>query len=498
MSEFFLNEIRKGFYLDSVALMRLSREITAMEGIVDAALMMGSPSNIVIMRDAGLIDGGIEARNNDLVLALKATSEAPARAALAAAIEALDRPKGVAGSQEEWRPRTLAAAVRENPEINLALISVPGEFAAAEARKALHRGVNVLMFSDNVPLADELSLKEEARELGLLMMGPDCGTAIINGAPLGFANVVSRGAIGIVGASGTGTQEVSALVSEAGQGISHAIGVGGRDLKKDIGGIMTLIGMEALEQDGATESVVLISKPPHPEVARKIIARIEKSAKQYTVCFLGADSLDLPANATQATTLRGAAEVALGGARIGSGFEVADLASGRLVKGPQIRGLFCGGTLCAEAQVVLQAGGREVASNAAIPGVPDLDDTTNVARDRLIDLGADEFTIGRAHPMIDPSLRDEMVREALDDAAVGVVLVDLVIGYGAHADPAGQMADMLVAAGTLKKPVIASVTGTEADPQVRSRQVARLEAAGVIVAPSNAHACEIALALVSN
>lgn len=498
MSEVVLNEVRKGFYLDSVALMRLSREIGAMEGVVEAALMMGSPSNIVIMRDAGLIDGETDARNNDLVLALRATSEALGRAALSAAIEALDRPKAAAGGQETWRPRTLAAAVRENPEINLALISVPGDFAAAEARKALHRGVNVLMFSDNVPVADEVSLKQEARELGLLMMGPDCGTAIINGAPLGFANVVSRGVIGIVGASGTGTQEVSALISEAGQGISHAIGVGGRDLKKDVGGIMTLMAMDALEQDAATESVVLISKPPHPEVARKIVARIAESAKRYTVCFLGADELDLPGNATQAATLRGAAEVALGGVRIGAGFDAAELASGKPVKGPGIRGLFCGGTLCAEAQVVLQAGGRDVASNAAIPGVPALDDTANVARDRLIDLGADEFTIGRAHPMIDPSLRDEMVREALEDDAVGVVLVDLVIGYGAHADPAGQMADVLTAAGAPKKPVIASVTGTEADPQVRSRQVARLEAAGVVVAPSNAHACELALAIISN
>ncbi|MGB5068601.1 MAG: transcriptional regulator, partial [Albidovulum sp.] len=380
----------------------------------------------------------------------------------------------------------------------LALISVPGDFAAAEARKALRRGLNVLMFSDNVPLEDELSLKQEARDLGLLMMGPDCGTAIINGAPLGFANVVNRGGIGIVGASGTGTQEVSALISEAGQGISHAIGVGGRDLKKEIGGITSLMAMDALEQDEATESVVLISKPPHPDVTSKIIARIGESAKRYIVCFLGAEKLDLPANARQATTLREAAELAVDGAKIGAGFNVADLAAGHKAQSGQIRGLFCGGTLCAEAQVVLGSGGRKIASNAAIPGVPGLDDATNEAHDRLIDLGADEFTVGRAHPMIDPSLRDEMVREALGDKEVRVILVDLVIGYGAHADPAGHLAEVLGVGDKSQTAVIASVTGTETDPQIRSRQVAKLESAGVIVAPSNAHACELALAMVTN
>lgn len=502
MSEFVLTEVRKGYYLDSVALMRLSREINAMDGVIDAALMMGSPSNIVIMQHAGLISDSHGARSNDLVLVLKATSEALARAALTAAVAALDRPKQVSSGADDWRPRSIASAVRAHPKANLCLISVPGDFAAAESRKALRRGLNVMMFSDNVSIEDELSLKQEARELGLLMMGPDCGTAIINGAPIGFANAVNRGGIGIVGASGTGTQEVSALVSEAGQGISHAIGVGGRDLKKDIGGIMSLMAMDALEEDEMTESVVFISKPPHPEVAKKIIARISESAKRYTVCFLGAEKLDLPSNAQQATSLRDAAELALGGKKIGSEFDVAKQAADKKAVGGQIRGLFCGGTLCAEAQVVLGSGGRKIASNAAIPGVPGLEDEANAGYDRLIDLGADEFTVGRAHPMIDPSLRDEMVREALQDEAVGVVLVDLVIGYGAHVDPAGQLAEVLakvLAAGDKSKTqVIASVTGTEADPQTRSRQVAKLEAAGVIVAPSNAHACELALAIISN
>lgn len=213
-----LHEIRKGFYLDSVALMRLSREVAAAPGIVEAALMMGTPSNAAIMRNAGLLDEGTEVRGNDLVLAVKAETEAAARAALDDAIRALDKPKAQGdGSTAAWRPHSIAAAVKAHPDINLALISVPGDFAAAEARKALNRGLHVLMFSDNVSIADELSLKQQAREAGLLMMGPDCGTAVIGGAPLAFANKLQRGRIGIIGASGTGTQEISCLISEAGQ-----------------------------------------------------------------------------------------------------------------------------------------------------------------------------------------------------------------------------------------------------------------------------------------
>lgn len=501
MSEVVLNEVRKGFYLDSVALMRLSREIAGSDGILEAALMMATPANIAIMRDAGLLDSTPEARGNDLIVALRASSKEAGCAALELALTALDRPKATAGGAEAWRPRTIAAAVRAVPEANLALVSVPGPFAAAEARKALRRGLNVLMFSDNVPIEDEVSLKREARELGLLMMGPDCGTAVINGAPLAFANRLAPGPIGIVGASGTGIQEVSSLISEAGGGISHAIGVGGRDLKRDVGGITTLMAMEALEADAGTETVVLISKPPHPDVAREVIARIGSSRKPYVVCFIGAKALDLPANARQAHTLREAAELALGGRAIGADFDMAGEAArlrDRARQGGRILGLFSGGTLAAETQVVLSAQGRQLVSNASIPGVRGLEEDDGASADRIIDLGADEYTRGRPHPMIDPGVRDDLLRAAVSDDAVAVVLVDVVIGYGAHADPAGHLAQVLgkhPSAGAL---VIGSVTGTRLDPQNRASQTARLSAAGVIVAPSNAHACELALAIVTD
>ena len=308
---FVLHEIRKGFYLDSVALMRLSRDVAAAPGVIEAALMMGTPSNAAIMRNAGLLDEDTAVRPNDLVMAVKAESECAARDALDGALKALDKPKSQ-GEAQAWRPRTIGAAVKANPDLNLALISVPGDFAAAEARKALNRGLHVLMFSDNVSIEDELSLKQQARAAGLLMMGPDCGTAVIGGVPLAFANKLRRGKIGIIGASGTGTQEVSCLISEAGKGISHAIGVGGRDLKKEIGGITTLMAIEAFDSDPETDHVVLISKPPHPDVAKVVIERIARSPKSFTICFIGAAENILPRNARFSATLKGAAELALG------------------------------------------------------------------------------------------------------------------------------------------------------------------------------------------
>lgn len=500
MTGIVLNEVRKGFYLDSVALMRLSREIAGMPGVIEAALMMGTPSNLAIMRNAGLLPGEVSSQGSDLILAVKAESEQLARSALDDALKMLDKPKTSSSGGSTWRPRSIASAVAATPDANIALISVPGEFAAAEARKALNRGLHVLMFSDNVSIADELSLKQQAREAGLLMMGPDCGTAVINGAPLAFANKLKRGKVGIIGASGTGTQEISCLVSEAGVGISHAIGVGGRDLKKDIGGITTLMAIDALDADPGTDHVVLISKPPHPDVAKAVVARIAKSPKAYTVCFIGAASADLPKNARFAATLKEAAEKALGGRTIGGGFNAAAIAARfpRRKGASRVEGLFAGGTLCAEAQVVLTGGGRKVASNAAIPGIPALDSKESAGCDRIIDLGADEYTQGRPHPMIDPSVRDDALRAALVNPDIAVILVDMVIGYGAHADPAGHLASIVANRAANAPVLIASVTGTELDHQVRSTQIKRLEEAGIVVAPSNAQACELALAVTNN
>jgi len=492
MTSVIVNEIRKGFYLDSVALMRYSRAIAGLDGIEEAALMMGTPANRQIMIDAGLLDeSGKAAEGGDLVIGIRARDRASADHALAESRALLDQPAAAGKEGSQWKPRSLRAAIKAAPNANLALISVPGDFAIAEARKAIRRGLHAMIFSDNVDIAAEAELKREAKELGRLVMGPDCGTAIINGVPLAFANVVPRGNVGVVGASGTGTQEVTCLVAQLGGGISHAIGVGGRDLKPEVGAVSTLMAIDALDADPQTGHLVLVSKPPEEAIAARVLERVAKSPKPVTICFIGAPQLDMPANAKQVHTLKAAALNALGLDDEGEG-ETLD-ASVRAEKGrTRVEGLFSGGTLCAEAQVVFRDAGETVISNAAVPGVSAIGASSG--GHRMIDLGDDEYTRGKPHPMIDPSVRDDALAAAFAEKDIAVILVDVVIGYGAHADPAAHLSGLVKEHGHGGGPlVIASVTGTEQDPQVRSAQVARLKAAGVHVAPTNADAARWAL-----
>jgi FdrA protein len=447
-----LNRVERGRYLDSVAAMRLARRLGALPGVEEASLMIGSPSNKALLREAGLLaPEGEQAGVNDLVIAVRASNEKAGRAALESVFDLSETKQ----SEGLSRARSLGGALDTLPGANLALISVPGEFAAAEARKALQRGLHALVFSSNVPIEEERALKLLAKEKGLLLMGPDCGTALIAGTPIAFANVLPRGEIGLVSASGTGLQEVSCLIARLGGGVSHGIGVGGRDLDERVGALGTLAAIDALEQDAATKTIVLISKPPAPRVAEQVLKRLKACRKPSVVCFLGLEKPGL------ARTLREAAEMAMG-KKI-----PAEKIKSKKVKG-RVQALYCGGTLCSEAELIfrrLKLNGHE-----------------------FVDLGSEEFTRNRPHPMIDPEIRNTHVAKALADKKVGVILLDLVLGYGAHADPAS----VLVSALSGKKTVIASVTGTDSDPQVRSRQVAALREAGVLVAPSNAHAAELA------
>jgi FdrA protein len=467
-----LNRVEKGRYLDSVALMRVSRAVAALDGVENAALMIGSPSNRALMKDAGLLAAeGESAGPNDLVIAVRGKDAAAANAALDAANKLLSETQKPAAAGAP-RVRTLAGALEALPDANLALISVPGEFAPAEARRALARGLNALIFSDNVPLDEELALKRLARDKGLLLMGPDCGTALVAGTPIAFANAVPRGDVGIVSASGTGLQEVSTLIARLGGGISHGIGVGGRDLDARIGALGTLSAIDALERDAGTARIVLISKPPAPEVAKLVLERVARSRKPFVVCFLGLQDAALPKNARLATTLTEAAELSME-----RKVESPCLAVPSGLKGKFVRGLYCGGTLCAEAEIVFRRRGLK----------------TGEGQHLFLDLGDDEYTRGKPHPMIEPELRNDHVREALADPSVAALLVDLVLGYGAHADPAGVLTRLDLSS----KPVIASVTGTERDPQGYARQAAVLREAGVLLAASNAHAAAYAAKVAS-
>ena len=444
------NRVEKGRYLDSVALMRVSRRLSALPGVEAAAAMLGTPSNRTLLRDAELLVAEGEAAGpNDLIIAVRGSDP---DAALDAALGFLsERP---AETSSLAHTRSLKGALQALAGANLALISVPGAFAAHEARAALERGLNVLVFSDNVPLEEEVALKRLANERGLLLMGPDCGTALIGGTPIAFANAVPRGEIGIVAASGTGLQEVSTLIARLGGGVSHGIGVGGRDLDERVGALGTLAAIEALEADPGTSTIVLISKPPSPQVASRVRERLKVSPKRSVVCFIGAEGV----------TLRGAAESAVGRKLEWPDRPEVPRAGGKVV------GLYCGGTLCAEAERIF----------------------ANRGNHEFIDLGGDEYTRGRPHPMIEPELRNEHIARALADPQVAVLLFDVVLGYGSHGNPAQVLVDGL--RGT-KKLAVASVTGTEQDPQVLSRQRAILKAAGVIVAPSNAHAAEFAASI---
>ena len=483
------NEIRKGLYLDSVALMRAARAIAALPGVEEAGMMMGTPANKEILREAGVLDeAGAQAGPGDLVIAVRVRDADAAAAAMTEARRLLDQPRRSEAGDASWQPRTLRGAVEQMPDANLALISVPGDFAVAEARKGLRRGLNVMIFSDNVPLGQEIALKREARDLGLLVMGPDCGTAIIGGVPLAFANSVPRGDVGIVGASGTGIQEVSCLIANGGRGISHAIGTGGRDLTQEVGGITTFAAIDLLDKDPATRHIVLISKPPAPEVAKQVLARVGKSAKPFTLCLIGSrPDAAPPANVRFAGTLAEAAEAVLGRKLAAYQGALPKPASAAKL----IRGLFCGGTLCSEAQMILQRSGLDVVSNVPVPGAERLGAKRNAHM--MIDLGDDEFTRGRPHPMIEPATRDAPLAEALADETVGVVVLDVVLGWGSHPDPAGQLVRALGNWAGTGPMIVASVVGTEADPQVRSSQVRKLADAGIILAASNASATEIAL-----
>jgi FdrA protein len=492
---FLANRVRKGFYLDSVALMRLSQSVSSLPGVASAAMMIGTPSNLRILDEAGLLDAeGRKAGPNDLVLALRAGSADDAKAALDGADKLLSRPQEQAGPKGARNPRSMDAAIAALGGANLALISVPGAFAGSEARKALARGLNVMIFSDNMPVEEERALKLLARDKGLLVMGPDCGTAMIAGVPLAFANAVPKGEIGIVAASGTGLQEVATLIARAGFGVSHGIGTGGRDLSEKVGALTTLAALDALDADPATKRIVIVSKPPAASVAKAVLERVAKSPKPHVICFLGADALDLPKNARLAATLEEAAALASG--PVPGAFDAAAIAAGWKKRLPAsrrfVRGVYSGGTLCAEAQTILRKAGAEFWANAPIPGALEAKPESGHV---LIDYGADEFTLGRPHPMIDPTLRDAGIVAGLDDSSVAAILVDIVIGTGANDDPAEHAANAVAAAKSRDAIVIACVTGTDLDAQNRAVQVRTLEEAGIVVAPSNAAAARLAIAI---
>ena len=467
--------VRRNAYFDSIDLMQIAEQVRPLAGVIDVALVMGTPAGRSMLEEAGMWSREApEAGPSDLLVAVRAESEAAGRRALARIEELLSARRDSGPARDDAMPRTIGAAARRAAPASVAVVAVPGAHAALEAHQALSAGLHVFLFSDGVSLDDEAALKRRARGRGLLVMGPECGTSIINGVGFGFANRVRRGPIGVVGASGTGIQEVTSLVHQLGGGISHAIGTGGRDLHAAVGGVTTLQALEALAADTATRVVLVVSKPASPDVAAAVVNAAVATRKPVVACLL-AYAGKTPEGVRTALTLEEAAVAAVGLAgREGAAIARPPVAAAG-ARGT-IRGLFCGGTLCDEAQRI-------------VGGV----------RHRFTDFGAEEFTRGRPHPIIDPGRRNAALVEAGDDPDVSVVLLDVVLGDCAHSDPAGALRPALSEARARRRgralAVVAHVVGTDQDPQGLEKQEQTLRDLGAIVCPSNRVAAATARSL---
>jgi len=503
--------VLKNQYHDSVVLMLAAKELKKQTNVIDAAYMMGTDANKDLLMRGGLLDkAAASAQANDLIIAVKSDSENGKILDLA---EGLLSKKTTSEERTSNKTTSLRGALRDHPEANMAVISVAGAYAAREAREALAGGLHVLLFSDNVSLADEITLKQFAVQRGLLLMGPGAGTAIINGVGLGFANQVPRGEIGIISAAGTGLQEVSTLLAKGGLGISQAIGTGGRDLSKDVGGLMFFAALDALQNDPDTKVIVLISKPPDVEIVKKLSTRIHDTTKPVVICLLGAEPQASGRNFffinnLEECALLTAAVINQTNMMVGYQIEKKEIElqqryqhlKTRFSKDQKyIRALYSGGTLCYEAQVIWEYVLMEpVFSNAPLQKQYKLSDSTLSEGHSALDLGEEEFTLGRPHPMIDNDLRIQRMTQEAADPQTAVILLDVVLGYGAHPDPAGELSEAIKQIQSQNPNIIwiASVVGTEDDPQNLSKSTDSLQGAGVIVCESNAQAARLGAFLV--
>ncbi len=480
---------RQGVYADSVSLMQVSQQVRGVDGVDAVLVAMGTPVNLELLPDMGFDAASLAVGPNDLVVAIAAADDTALEAGLAAVDAALTATQGGGdggGFGAAPAPRTTADAITS--DTTLVLVSTPGEHAVVEARDAIAAGVDVMVFSDNVDVADEVTLKEAAAAAGVLVMGPDAGTAIVGGVGLGFANVVAPGPVGIVAASGTGAQQLTCLLDDAGVGVSHVLGVGGRDLSGEVAGRSTLAALTLLDEDPATDLIVVLSKPPAPEVADAVTAAAEAAHTPVQMALLGPGRDDL-------TAIAGHVLDALGvDAPVPSSWAADPAPSprpGRLV------GLFAGGTLATEAVLLASdALDAPIHANVATSVATSLDGEVTAAGHVVVDLGEDDYTRGRPHPMIDQSLRIERIEEEAPDTAV--LLLDVVLGHGAHPDPADELVPALRAARDANPDlaVVVSLCGTAGDPQDRDAQAAALQAAGASVHLSNAAAVRTAVALI--
>lgn len=487
-------ELRRGAYRDSVTLMQVSQLVASRDGVSAAIVAMATPLNLELYERLDFDPAAAaEASPNDLLVAVRADDDAAltgAMAAVEAQLTAVTAPQAE-GFGSAPPPRTVGSALRGGG--SLALISVPGQHAFTEAMDAVRSGISVMLFSDNVPVEQEILLKDAAARSGALVMGPDAGTAMVGGLGLGFANALRPGPVGMVAASGTGAQQVSCLLDAAGVGLTAILGVGGRDLSAAVAGRSTIAAMELLDAHQGTELVVVLSKPPDPAVASRLRAAAAQLHTPALVAFVGRGQPDL-------TTVTQDVLAAVGAQPVWPAEWPAPY--DRVPRAGLLRGFFSGGTLCDEAMVIATEQLGPIASN--IPLEPDwaLGDDLRSAGHLMIDFGDDRLTRGRPHPMIDLSLRIERIAEAAADPACAVLLLDVVLGYGAHPDPAHSLGPVIAQARDRAGEdgrdlaVVVSLIGSAGDPQGRDAVAGALAAGGASVHLSNAAAARAAVALV--
>lgn len=493
--------IKENAYQDSVVLMLLTNKINTMDGINRVSIMMATPANKDIFGGSGLRTPELEAASaNDMAIVLDIESEEIVPTVLEEIDAFLLSQATSSNEAAEETIHTWDKAMKIGKDANIAMLSIPGTYAALEAETALDEGLNVFIFSDNVSIEDELHLKQKAHEKGLLVMGPDCGTGIINGVPMAFTNIVRPGKIGIVGASGTGIQEVSTLIDKLGAGVTNAIGTGGRDLSEKIGGITMLDSIAALEKDANTEVIVVISKPPAKAVRDKVLAALRNVTKPVVTIFLGEKPTYHEENLYHAYTLEETARIAvdlLNHQPIEVMSEEIEIPTVHLQDSQKhIKGYYSGGTLASETAMLIADAMKLEDGLIKKDGF-----VLKTDGNEVIDLGDDMYTQGKPHPMIDPEKRIEMIQQAADDETTAIILLDVVLGYGAHDDMATALAPTIketIAKAQAKGReliVIGTVVGTTSDPQNFFHQKQLLEEAGVLVCDSNNQAVRTALGI---
>lgn len=502
-------------YRDSVSLMQVAADLRDIDGVDDAAVVMMTAANLALLDDVGMSIGTVDPRPSDLLMVIAADDAGVARQALDRARKTMDeQDAGEPDTEEAHEPsRSIVMAKSRLPDASLVVISTPGEFAVQEAEKAIRSGCHAMLFSDGISIADEARLKQLATEHDLLVMGPDCGTAMIAGVPLAFANEVGPGPIGIVGASGTGIQAIVCAVDSLGAGISHAIGTGGHDLHEDVGGLSMDKGIRLLADDPQTNVIVLVSKPPADRIAQRVLDTAAQTGKPVVVCFLGSEPQEAPEGITITDTLdataAAAVELVTGSApQPSEGRPQADPPQTPSASQRFVRGLYSGGTLCFEATMILGrhfdavSGQAAVASNTPIAPAVAVDDPWHSTGHTLIDLGDDVFTRGRPHPMIDHTIRNARLIQEAEDPDTAVIIVDVVLGHGSHPDPAQAMAPAVTKARTIAQqagrelPIIALVVGTSSDPQGLNQQIEALRDLGMQVHRNHQQALSAVTALI--